>query len=91
MGDSGLIIWRCNILKDIFDIDDITRMDLKQLADHIEEYLVLLEKIMIIPDAIRDKKYNLKKAIKVTKKLIRNLRRGKKGVFKDREDWNIIG
>ena len=64
---------------------------MRQMADHIGEYLMALESIMIIPEDIMDKEDELRGAIKMTKKLLKKLRKGKMSVFKDKEDWNPIG
>jgi len=77
--------------KETFDPDDITKSDMKYLADHIEEYIMVLEEVMIIPDEIMDKEDQIKDAIKTVKKLIKKLREGDTGVFKDKEEWNLIG
>lgn len=76
---------------DEFDPNDIRREDMEFLAEHIQEYLELLEEVMIIPDEIMDEHGDdIKEGIKRTKKLIEKLKKGDKSVFKDEEDWNSI-
>lgn len=74
-----------------FDPDDITKSDMNKVADHIEEYINMLEEVMIIPkDMMEDHEKKINKAIKVSRKLIAKLRKGDTSVFKDAEDWNVI-
>lgn len=74
-----------------FDPTDIRREDMEFLAEHIQEYLELLEEVMIIPDEIMDEHGDdIKEGIKRTKKLIEKLKKGDRSVFKDEEDWNSI-
>lgn len=77
--------------RDSFDPDNIRKSDMNKLADHIEEYINMLEEVMIIPsDMMEEYEKRIKKAIKVSKKLIDKLRKGDTSVFKDTEDWNVI-
>ena len=74
-----------------FDPTDITRDDMNQLAEIFEEYINMLEKVMIIPDDIYDEcKKNIDEAIKRVRKLIKKLRKGDKSVFKDEDEWNNL-
>ena len=73
-----------------FNPDKITSNDMKELADNIESYLSVFQEVMIIPKEVLGKKEQIEAAIKTVKKLIRKLRAGDSGVFKDREDWNSI-
>lgn len=62
------------------------------MADGIENFLILMREIMIFPDEMkaRDiKEFN--NAIERVEELIVLLRKGKKDkVFKDADDWNSI-
>ena len=72
-----------------FDISNIKKSDMNRLADAIEEYLLELESVMIIPDnIIDDRGENIEKAIKRTRKLIKKLRKGDTSVFKDEDEVN---
>lgn len=76
---------------DDFDPNDIRQEQMEFLADHIEEYLELLEEVMIIPDEIMDDHGDeIEEGIKRTKKLIKKLRKGDRSVFKDEDEWNSI-
>lgn len=76
---------------DEFDPRDIRREDMEFLAQHIQEYLELLEEVMIIPDEIMDEHGDeIKEGIKRTKKLIEKLKKGDRSVFKDEDEWNSI-
>lgn len=78
-------------MKDTFDPDDIRQSDLDELATHLEEYICMLEEVMIIPDEIVDKqKKQIAEGIERTKKLIKKLRKGDLSVFKDADEWNSI-
>lgn len=78
-------------MKDIFDPDDIRKEDLDLLADHLEEYINLLEEVMIVPDEIKEESGdNIKEGIRRTKKLINKLRKGDVSVFKDSDELNPI-
>lgn len=77
--------------RDMFDADDIRKEDMEFMADHIEEYLELLQEVMIIPDEILDEQEsNIKRSIKIVEKLIEKLRKGDRSVFKDVDDYNSI-
>lgn len=74
-----------------FDPDDISKSSMNKLADHIEEYINMLEEVMIIPsDMMEDHEKRINKALEVSRKLIKKLRKGDSSVFKDAEDWNVI-
>lgn len=74
-----------------FDPDNICKKDMETLADHIEEYLNTLSEVMIIPrDMIEEHGKRIKRAIEVTAKLIKKLRKGDKSVFKDMDEDNDI-
>ena len=79
-------------MKDGFDPDvDISNKDMRLLAHNIEEYLDLLTEVMVIPDDIKDKYgKDIKEGIKITKDLIKKLRKGDRSVFKSKEDWEDI-
>lgn len=74
------------------DPENIKKKDMKQLADHIENYINLLEEVMIIPDDMMEAHgKRIENGIKlVKKKLIKKLRKGDRSVFKDPEDWNLL-
>lgn len=77
--------------RDRFDPHDIRQSDMNQLADAIEEYLTVLEDIIIIPDDMKEKcEENIKEGINRTKKLIKKLRKGDTSVFKDEEEWQTF-
>lgn len=74
-----------------FDPDNICKKDMETLAGHIEEYLNTLKEVMIIPrDMIEEHGKRIKRAIEVTAKLIKKLRKGDKSVFKDMDEDNDI-
>ena len=74
-----------------FDPENITKSDMNKLADHIEEYIDMLEEVMIIPSDMKEEHgKRIEKALEVSKKLIKKLRKGDSSVFKDAEDWNLI-
>ena len=73
----------------MFDFDPryVTKDDMNNLAEHIEEYVEQLESIMIIPDDIAEKyEDQIKEGIKQARKLISKLKKGDKSVFKDIDD-----
>jgi len=74
------------------DPETIPKSDMKRLADHIEEYITVLEEVMIIPeDTMNRHGDEIKESLELTKKLIKKLRKGDTSVFKDEEEWeNII-
>lgn len=75
-----------------FSLDDVTKDDMVNMADGIENFLIMMREIMIFPDEMkaRDiKEFN--NAIERVEELIVLLRKGKKDkVFKDADDWNSI-
>ena len=74
-----------------FDPENITKSDMNKLAEHIEEYIDMLEEVMIIPSDMKEEHgKRIEKALEVSKKLIKKLRKGDTSVFKDTEDWNVI-
>jgi len=74
------------INKDYFDPENITKDDMKQLAEHINEYLDVLEEVMVIPEELIKDEELIKAALKRSRKLVRKLREGDKSVFKDMDD-----
>jgi len=77
--------------RETFDPHDIRQSDMNKLADAIEEYLTVLEEVIIIPDELKDEcEENIKEGIKRTKKLIKKLRKGDTTVFKDADEWNPL-
>lgn len=73
------------------DPDNIRQSDMDRLADAIETYLHEFESVIILPqDLLEDHGDAMKRAIEMTKKLIKKLRKGDRSVFKDSEDWNNV-
>ena len=89
-GGVHVFIWRCKMTRDMITPETITRADMKKLADHIEEYVMVLQEVMIIPEEIMHKEEEIKHAIKIVNKLIKKLRKGDKNVFKDADEWNSL-
>lgn len=74
-----------------FDPENITKEQMRYLADHIEGHVNYFESIMIIPDEIYNEcKKEIDEGMKRAKKLIKKLRNGDKSVFKDIDDCNPI-
>lgn len=74
-----------------FDPHNIKQSEMNKLADAIEEYLDVLEKVIIIPEEMKkDCEEKIKEGIKRTEKLIKKLRKGDTSVFKDEDEWNPI-
>lgn len=72
---------------DTFDPENVSKDDMKKLAEHIEEYIEQLESVMIIPDDIADEYgKQIEEGLKRTKKLISKLKKGDRSVFKDATD-----
>lgn len=69
-----------------FDPNQLDRNQLASLANSIEEYLMLLEEVMIFPEELEGNKKEFMGAIKITKKLIKKLRDGDKSVFKSYDE-----
>lgn len=77
--------------KERFDPHDIRQSDMNKLAEAIEEYLQVLNEVMVIPDEIKeDCEEQIKEGKKRTEKLIRKLRKGDISVFKDEDEWNSL-
>jgi hypothetical protein len=73
-----------------FDPDNISKHDMDMIADNIEEYLSIKERLMVIPEELMDGKKIVDEAIRTYNKLIKHLRNyNKEKVFKDREEWNV--
>lgn len=71
--------------------EDITKEDMRKLADHIENYVDTLESVMIIPEPlVKEYGDRINSGIKTTRKLIQKLRKGDRSVFKDEEDWSQV-
>lgn len=69
---------------------DITTLEMEILADNLEAYLGLLEDVFVVPDSIRDSEKAIRKNIDRVHELIRRLRDGDRGVFKDDEDCDLL-
>ena len=68
---------------DNFSSENISDVDMKNLADHIEKYLFLFEDIMIIPEEFKINEKDVQSAKKIVRKLIKKLRKGDRSVFKE--------
>jgi hypothetical protein len=68
---------------DDFSSENISDIDMKNLADHIEKYLFLFEDIMIIPEEFKINEKDVQSAKKIIRKLIKKLRKGDRSVFKE--------
>lgn len=79
-------------MADIFDISNATKEDMKLLADGIEGYLDLLEDIIVIPKELADAHGKRIRAgiTELREDLIKKLRKGKRSVFNDEDDWNPL-
>lgn len=66
-----------------FSSENISDIEMKNLADHIEKYLFLFEDIMIIPEEFKINEKDVQSAKKIVKKLIKKLRKGDRSVFKE--------
>lgn len=67
-----------------FDPNIVSKEDMIKLAEHIENYINELEKVMIIPEEMMDQyEDQISKGIKLSKKLIKKLKKGDKSVFKE--------
>ena len=74
-----------------FNPNNIKQSDMNALADGIENYIELLEEIMIIPHDINKAiGKDINDALKVAKDLIKKLRKGDQSVFKDIDEWNSL-
>ncbi len=72
------------------DSDSIKTEDMVAFADAIEDYMDLLEEVMVIPDEIkRECTDDIEEAKKRVRKLIKKLRKGDRSVFND-GDWNLV-
>jgi len=69
--------------------EGISKADMKVLADHIEDYLDVLESVFIIPDSLKRSEERINEALKVARKLVKKLRDGDQLVFKDWDEWNL--
>ena len=69
-----------------FDPMKLSNRDLKNLADNIEEYLSLLEEVMLFPEELLDSRKEFDDSIKTVVTLIKKLLKGDRSVFKDDED-----
>lgn len=74
-----------------FDPDNITKQDMKNLADGIEGYLFVLKEIMVFPKEIQKEiSKPMKESIKVVEELVKKLRKGDKNVFKSEDEWTSL-
>ncbi len=77
-----------DLINDIFDPEDISKEEMEKIAEMIEEYLNLLEDVMIIPEELYETHHErIEKGINVTKKLIKKLKKGDRSVFNDSSKW----
>ena len=64
--------------------------EMKDFADAIELYIDELENVMIIPKDIMDKEGDKILAnIELAKKLVHKIRKGKRNIFKDPDEWDL--
>ena len=74
-----------------FDPDNITKQDMKNLADGIEGYLFVLKEIMVFPKEIQKEiSKPMKESIKVVEELVKRLRKGDRNVFKSEDEWTSL-
>ena len=73
---------------DVISVDSFTKNDMRDFANHLEEYLELYQDCMVLPDDMpkRDKKM-IKWAVHKVKELIKKLRKGDIEVFEDPEEY----
>lgn len=62
---------------------------MKDLAEHIENYLELFEDVFIIPKGKLGSKKEIEDALEKTRILIKKLRKGDTSVFKDFDEWDM--
>jgi hypothetical protein len=76
---------------DVFSVDNVTKTDMKILAESIAEYLDVFQNVMVIPEDLKNEyEDKIKEGIKRTEKLIKKLEKGDKSVFKDPDDVEPI-
>lgn len=67
-----------------FDPDDCSQEQMNYLADHIENWLLVWKKIMIIPDELLDECEDyVNESERRARFMINKLRKGKRSVFKE--------
>lgn len=67
-----------------FDPDDCSQEQMNYLADHIENWLTVWKKIMIIPDELLDECEDfVNESERRARSMIHKLRKGKRSVFKE--------
>lgn len=69
---------------------DITPLEMEIIADNLEAYLDLMEDVFVVPDSIRGSEKTIRKNIARVHELIRRLRDGDRGVFKDDDDCDLL-
>lgn len=69
-----------------FDPSSATHKDMALIATHIEEYLMVLEEVMIIPEDLINDKNSFEEAIRTVRRLIKKLKKGDKSVFADYDE-----
>lgn len=76
---------------DSFDPKNIRQHDMNKLAEAIEEYIHVLEDIMVIPkDLKKECGKDIEEGLRISKKLIKKLRKGDRDVFKSEDEWNPL-
>jgi RNase H-fold protein (predicted Holliday junction resolvase) len=80
------------VRRDEFDPRDIRQEDMNAIADIIEEYLMAFDEIMVIPDSLKtgNCEEKIEESKRRARKFIEKLRKGKRSVFKDEDEWNHI-
>jgi len=77
-------------MRNINKKDEDFEAEMKDFADAIELYIDELENVMIIPKDIMDKEGDKILAnIELAKKLVRKIRKGKRNIFKDPDEWDF--
>lgn len=68
---------------DHLDPKNISKEDMKNFANHIEEYCKQMKAIMIIPKELSEYEKDFNEGFKRAEELIKKLRKGDKSVFID--------
>ena len=75
----------------VFDPENVSPKELKQLADAIEEYISCFTEIMIFPERMsKHDQEEIEEALARSRKLVKKLRNGDVSVFKDSDEWNPL-
>jgi len=72
-------------------LDDIPKVHLEYLAEHIEKHINNYAAIYILPEHLLPQKETHDAAMAMVRELIEYLKKGKVyKVFRDVEDWNLV-